>query len=64
MAQDKGEAQEIYDLNDDFARGTVQQRQAQVAGQEDMNFKDLADIQQDISIQRQQQFSQSLKNRR
>jgi len=70
MAQDKGEAQEIYDLNDDFARGTLQHRQAQIDGQrgesiEDMvNFKDLQDVKQDIAMQHQQQFSQSLKNRR
>ena len=67
MAQDTEEAQEIYDLNDDFARGTLQQRQAQIGGRSEddmMNFKELQDVSQDISMQRQQQFSQSLKNRR
>jgi hypothetical protein len=48
-----------------MARSTVHQRQAQIEGQEDMmKFTDLQDVKQDIGIQRQQQFSQSLKNRR
>jgi len=65
MAQDKEDAQEVYDLNDGMARSTVHQRQAQIDGQEDMmKFQELADVKQDIGIQRQQQFSQSLKNRR
>ena len=65
MAQDNEDAQQIYDLNDGMARSTVKQRQAQIEGQEDlMKFQELADVKQDISIQRQQQFSQSLKNRR
>ena len=65
MAQDNKDAQEIYDLNDGLARNTVKQRQAQIEGKEDMmNFKELADVKQDIGIQRQQQFSQSLKKGR
>jgi hypothetical protein len=65
MAQDNQDAQQIYDLNDGMARSTVKQRQAQIDGQEElMKFQDLADVKQDIGIQRQQQFSQSLKNRR
>lgn len=65
MAQDNQDAQQIYDLNDGMARSTVKQRQAQIDGQEElMKFQDLADVKQDIGIQRQQQFNQSLKNRR
>jgi hypothetical protein len=64
MAQGGDDAKEIYDLNDGMARSTVKQRQAQIEGKEDMmNFKELADVKQDIGIQRQQQFSQSLKNK-
>jgi hypothetical protein len=65
MAQDNEDAGEIYDLNDGLARSTVKQRQAQIEGQEDMmKFQELSDVKQDIGIQRQQQFNDSLKNRR
>ena len=65
MAQDNKDAQEIYNLNDGLARNTVKQRQSQIEGKEDMmNFKELSDVKQDIGIQRQQQFSQSLKKGR
>ena len=65
MSQGDKEAEEIYDLNDALARGTVHQRQAQIEGEEDMiKFQELSDVKQDIAIQQQQEFSNSLKNRR
>jgi hypothetical protein len=64
MAQDNDDAQGIYDLNDGMARSTIRQRQAQIEGKDEMmKFQELADVKQDIGMQRQQQFNQSLKNR-
>ena len=61
MAQDKENAEEIYDMNNPLARGTLRQREAQIEGAENMNFKDLHDVKQDIQVQRQQMISDRFK---
>jgi hypothetical protein len=61
MAQDKENADEIYDMNNPLARGTVKQRQEQIEGSENMNFKELHDVKQDIAVQRQQMLSDKFK---
>lgn len=48
IAQDGQEASEIYGLNNDHVRGTIQQRQTQIQSTEgNLNFKDLSDVSQD-----------------
>ena len=65
MAEDKKDASEIYDLNDGFARGTIRQREEQLKQTEgQINFTELADIQQDIQIQRTQMIKDHYKGMR
>jgi hypothetical protein len=61
MAQDQENADEIYDMNNPLARGTVKQRQEQIEGSENMDFKELQDVKQDIAVQRQQMLSDKFK---
>jgi len=61
MAQDKENAEEIYNMNNPLARGTLRQREAQIEGADSMDFKELQDVKQDISIQRQQMLSDRFK---
>ena len=65
MAQDKQDAGEIYNLNDGFARGTIKQREAQLKQKEgQVKFTELADVKQDIEIQRTQQMKDHYKGMR
>jgi hypothetical protein len=65
MAEDKQDAGEIYDLNDGFARGTIKQREAQLKQSEgQINFTELADVKQDIEIQRTQKIKDHYKGMR
>ena len=65
MAEDKRDAGEIYDLNDGFARGTIRQREAQLKQKEgQIKFTELADVKQDIEIQRTQNTKDHYKGMR
>ena len=54
MAQDQEQANEIFDLNDPFARSTIKNRQSTIqnASGDLVHIRDLPDMQQDISIAR------------
>ncbi len=65
MAEDNKDASQIYDLNDGFARGTIKQREAQLKQKEgQIKFTELADVKQDIEIQRTQQMKDHYKGMR
>jgi hypothetical protein len=63
MARDQESAAEVYNLNNPMARKTIQDRNQQIKNAEcELNFKDLADVKQDIKLQSHQQAMQAAKN--
>ena len=65
MASNQEAANQIYDLNDGFARGTIKQREEQLKQKEgQVNFTELNDVRQDIEIQRTQKIKDHYKGMR
>lgn len=65
MAKDQQSANEIYGLNDPMSMSVIKNRAAQIRGNDgkEIKFTQLHDVQQDISMQRQQQGIQQIKGR-
>lgn len=64
MARDQESASEIYSLNNPLARKTIRDRNQQIQNSEgNVDFKQLADVKQDIQIQSHEQAMQSAMGR-
>jgi len=63
MATDQQETDNVYELNNPLARGTVRQRQEQTEQQGRVKHTDFADVRQDINMQRTQALKDKFKGR-
>ena len=64
VANSQEEAQEIYNLNPDNARGVIRQRQEQIQNTDgNLNFKDLHDVKQERMMNAINQGTQAIKSR-
>lgn len=61
MANSQQEAQEIYGLNPDHARGIIRQRQDQIQKEGHLHFKDLGDVKQQRFMNAVNQGTQTIK---